>query len=156
MLDSEFLVKFNRFRIGDLSNILPAGIKIDGEYRDWDEPIVYFLKIATNHKTDKYFFLENEEYGQYMRKKAKVELEQMSENEKLQRMTEEEREDHEMSEKDHEQTYVRTTEKKERRVRHVSLKKQVKNMSSETKEEFLKKAWKEKDEARKKSAAGKK
>ena len=42
MLDSEYLTKNMRFRLGDLQNILPAGLYVDPLYPNLNRPIVYF------------------------------------------------------------------------------------------------------------------
>lgn len=79
-----------------------------------------------------------------MRKKTKLEDEKETEQEKFMRMTEEERGEMEATEYEHDKFWNKPkVQKVYKRKSHISLKKQVKNMSPEEKEQFLKKAWSE-------------
>lgn len=93
-------------------------------------------------KTDKYFFLEDEEIGKYMRKKKKIADEQETFAQKVARLSPEERDEMEATESEHDKYFDRPKVAKVfKRKSHISLKKQVKSMSPEEKEQFLKKAW---------------
>ena len=82
-IDIDHLAKIQKFRLGDLQNILPAGIELDPEYPNLDEPVVYFPVVKVDDRKDPYYWLDEPDIGQYLRKSGKTKTEGMSFEEKV-------------------------------------------------------------------------